>query len=88
MAPGTWAQGALQSMICRMADTSPITIGRRSSCDPAIVGPEARRLIGLERHYRCRACGREHRSWERLCACPDCGAAFVSAVIRRAAFAA
>jgi hypothetical protein len=46
---------------------------------------EARRLIGLERHYRCGSCGCERRSWTRLVACPDCGEAFARAVIRRAA---
>lgn len=71
-----------------MADSTPITIDRRSRRDPAIAAREARRVIGLERHYHCEGCGREHRSWARLSACPDCGAGFVSAVIRRAAFAA
>jgi predicted RNA-binding Zn-ribbon protein involved in translation (DUF1610 family) len=46
-----------------------------------------RRLIGLERHYRCRSCGSEPRSWARLAACPDCGHMFMTAVIRRAALA-
>jgi hypothetical protein len=46
----------------------------------------ARRLVGFERHYRCGACGGERRSWTRLSACPDCGTALPSAVIRRAAF--
>jgi rubrerythrin len=71
-----------------MAEITPIPVGVRSRCEPATEARDARRLIGLERHYRCRPCGREHRSWARLYACPDCGAAFVSAVIRRAAFAA
>ena len=44
-----------------------------------------RRIVGLERRYRCEACGSEHRSWERAAACPSCGEAFVAAVIRRAA---
>ena len=54
------------------------------------VGPvmrEARRLVGLERTYRCDACANEHRSWVPLRACPDCGDALPFAVIRRAALA-
>jgi ribosomal protein L37AE/L43A len=47
-----------------------------------------RRLIALERHYHCESCGREQRSWARVPACPDCGQAFASAVIRRAALTA
>jgi hypothetical protein len=43
-----------------------------------------RRLVGLQREYRCSA-GHEHRSWERLRACPDCGETLAVAVIRRAA---
>jgi hypothetical protein len=46
-----------------------------------------RRLVGLERHYRCESCNGEHRSWSRLRSCPECGQALKSAVIRRAAFA-
>ena len=46
-----------------------------------------RRLVGLERHYHCDACGAEQRSWTRVPACPECGQAFVTAVIRRAALA-
>lgn len=57
----------------------------RSLRDPAAVAREARRLVGFERQYHCRECGTERRSWTRLSACPDCGEAFVSAVIRRAA---
>jgi hypothetical protein len=49
--------------------------------------PGHRRLVGLERRYRCHSCGGEHRSWSRLRTCPDCGQALKSAVIRRAAFA-
>jgi hypothetical protein len=45
-----------------------------------------RRLIGLEREYRCSA-GHEHRSWSRLRACPECGERLAVAVIRRAALA-
>jgi predicted RNA-binding Zn-ribbon protein involved in translation (DUF1610 family) len=48
---------------------------------------ESRRLVGLERHYRCASCGREHRSWSRVRTCPDCGEALTSARIRRAAIA-
>jgi hypothetical protein len=44
-----------------------------------------RRVLGLERRYRCDSCGGEHRSWERTAFCPSCGEAFVAAVIRRAA---
>lgn len=71
-----------------MAEVTTIPAGVRSRCEPATEARGARRMIGLERHYHCAACGRERRSWARLPACPDCGAAFVSAVIRRAAFAA
>jgi len=46
-----------------------------------------RRVVGLEREYRCSA-GHEHRSWGRLRACPECGEALAVAVIRRAALAA
>jgi hypothetical protein len=46
---------------------------------------EMRRLVGLERHYRCAACDGEHRSWTRMRRCPDCGHALTTAVIRRAA---
>jgi hypothetical protein len=49
--------------------------------------PGPRRLVGLERHYHCE-CGRDERSWTRLTACPECGQAFVTAVIRRAALEA
>ena len=55
--------------------------------DPSAVAREARRLVGLERHYRCGSCGTERHSWTRVAACPDCGEAFVAAVIHRAAFA-
>jgi predicted amidophosphoribosyltransferase len=48
---------------------------------------ESRRLVGLERHYRCDSCGGEHRSWSRVRSCPDCGEALTSARIRRAALA-
>jgi rubrerythrin len=48
---------------------------------------DARRLVALERSYRCDGCGGEHRSWSRVRACPDCGAPFAVAVIRRAALA-
>jgi hypothetical protein len=47
----------------------------------------SRRLVGLERHYLCAACSREHRSWVRLRRCPGCGAALGAARIRRAALA-
>ncbi|HYU60767.1 MAG TPA: hypothetical protein VEK39_08400 [Solirubrobacterales bacterium] len=47
---------------------------------------DARRLVGLERSYRCDGCGAEHRSWARIRSCPDCGEPLAVAVIRRAAF--
>jgi hypothetical protein len=50
-------------------------------------GGASRRLVGLERHYCCAACSREHRSWTRLRHCPGCGAALGAARIRRAALA-
>ena len=46
-----------------------------------------RRLIALERHYHCTSCGSDERAWARVAACPNCGEAFVAAVIRRAALA-
>ena len=55
--------------------------------DTGTVAREARRLVGFERHYRCGSCERERHSWSRMSACPDCGQAFVAAVIRRAAIA-
>jgi rubrerythrin len=51
------------------------------------VAREARRLVGFERSYRCVDCGHEHRSWSRRSSCPDCGTAYVAAVIHRAALA-
>jgi hypothetical protein len=59
----------------------------RALRDPGLVAREARRMVGLERRYNCGGCGGEHRSWARLSSCPECGEAYVSAVIRRAAFA-
>ena len=59
----------------------------RALQNPATVAREARRLVGFERHYHCTSCGHDRRSWTRTAACPDCGEAYVSAVIRRAAFA-
>lgn len=49
---------------------------------------EARRLVGLERHYSCSGCGAQHRSWTRMRACPDCGERLAFAVIHRAALSA
>jgi hypothetical protein len=46
---------------------------------------EARRLVGMERHYCCPACSHEHTSWLRLRSCPDCGERLTVAVIHRAA---
>jgi transcription elongation factor Elf1 len=46
-----------------------------------------RRLIGLERQYRCGACNHEQRSWDRMRNCTACGEALAMAVIRRAALA-
>jgi predicted RNA-binding Zn-ribbon protein involved in translation (DUF1610 family) len=65
-----------------------ITPTGRALRDPAAVAREARRLVGLERHYSCTSCGAEHHSWSRMSGCPECGTAFASAVIRRAAIAA
>jgi len=48
---------------------------------------DSRRLVGLERQYRCESCSGEHRSWSRLRTCPDCGEAFHGARISRAAVA-
>ena len=44
-----------------------------------------RRLVRLQRSYRCAGCGAEHHSWGRLSSCPDCGRSLSVAVIRRAA---
>ncbi len=68
----------------RMAETTPTSTGRALH-DPMAVAREARRLIGFERHYHCDSCGGERRSWARMASCPDCGEAFVCAVIHRAA---
>jgi hypothetical protein len=70
----------------QMIDATRTHTGR-SLRDPAAVAREARRMVGLERHYHCECCGGDRRSWTRLAACPDCGEAYVAAVIRRAAFA-
>lgn len=59
----------------------------RAPHNPTMMTREARRLVGFERHYHCASCGHDTRSWSRAAACPDCGEAYVSAVIRRAAFA-
>jgi rubrerythrin len=59
----------------------------RSLRDPVAVAREARRLVGFERSYRCDGCGHERRTWTRQTACPDCGTAYVAAVIHRAAVA-
>ena len=64
-----------------------ITPTGRALRDPAAVVREARRMVGLERHYHCAGCGADHSSWARMSSCPDCGQAYASAVIRRAAFA-
>jgi hypothetical protein len=50
-------------------------------------GGASRRLVGLERNYRCTACSREHLSWARLRHCPRCGGSLGAARIRRAALA-
>jgi hypothetical protein len=47
-------------------------------------GRGVRRLVGLERAYRC-SDGHEHVSWARLRACPQCDEPLTVAVIRRAA---
>jgi DNA-directed RNA polymerase subunit RPC12/RpoP len=44
-----------------------------------------RRLVRLQRSYRCASCDAEHHSWARLSSCPDCGRSLSVAVIRRAA---
>jgi hypothetical protein len=49
-------------------------------------GREVRRLVGLEREYRC-SVGHEHLSWARLRTCPECGEQLTVAVIHRAALA-
>ena len=67
-------------------DRERSTTGRKLT-DPTTVAREARRLVSLERHYHCGGCGSERSSWTRISACPECGEAFVAAVIRRAAFA-
>jgi hypothetical protein len=59
----------------------------RSLRDPSAAAREARRLVGLERHYHCESCGHDRRSWARMSACPDCGEVFALAVIHRAAVA-
>jgi hypothetical protein len=69
----------------RMIDVAHTHTGSRR--DPP-VARKARRFVGLERHYRCGACGAERQSWARMSACPDCGEAYVAAVIRRAAITA
>ena len=64
-----------------------VTSPGRSIREVRAVAREARRLVGLERQYRCASCASEHRSWTPLRACPDCGERFAVAVIRRAALA-
>jgi DNA-directed RNA polymerase subunit RPC12/RpoP len=44
-----------------------------------------KRLVRLQRSYRCASCAAEHHSWARLSACPGCGNSLSVAVIRRAA---
>jgi DNA-directed RNA polymerase subunit RPC12/RpoP len=46
-----------------------------------------RRLVRLQRSYRCASCAAEHHSWARLSSCPDCGHSLSVAVIRRAVIA-
>ena len=70
-----------------MIDIRDASTTGRNLTDPTAVVREARRLVSLERHYHCDSCGSERSSWTRMSACPDCGEAFVAAVIRRAAFA-
>ena len=67
-----------------MTETTFTPTGRALQ-DPGAVAREARRFVGLERHYHCESCGGERRSWTRIAACPDCGEAFAVGVIRRAA---
>jgi hypothetical protein len=66
-----------------MNGTTTTSTGR-SSPEPGT--GEVRRLVGLERNYRC-SVGHEHRSWSRLRTCPDCGEPLTMAVISRAALA-
>ena len=79
-------QGTLGGEDVLMIDARGTKTGRNLT-DPTAVAREARRLVSLERHYHCDSCGSERRSWTRMSACPECGEAFVAAVIRRAAFA-
>jgi hypothetical protein len=60
----------------------------RSTGEVRSIVRETRRLVGLERQYRCGSCAGEHRSWTPLRSCPDCGERLAVAVIRRAALAA
>jgi predicted amidophosphoribosyltransferase len=46
-----------------------------------------RRMIGVQRSYRCECCGADARTWARLSLCPRCGEPLTVAVISRAAFA-
>lgn len=46
-----------------------------------------RRLVRLQRTYRCPECEAEHHSWARLSSCPGCGHSLSVAVITRAALA-
>gem|GEM_PF-5224288 len=50
--------------------------------------PSERRLVALERQYRCPSCGHSQRAWSRLRACAVCGRRLTVAVIRRAALSA
>jgi len=45
-----------------------------------------RRMIGVQRSYRCVGCGAEARTWSRLSICPRCAEPLSVAVISRAAF--
>jgi lipopolysaccharide biosynthesis regulator YciM len=84
---GTWERQGASAKISLIAQTTRTDTGR-SLADPSAVAREARRLVALERQYRCQDCGCERTSWTRIRNCPECGEAFHAAVIRRAALAA
>jgi hypothetical protein len=60
---------------------------KATTTNRSAIGSGGRRLVGLERHYRCPSCGGEQRSWRRISSCPECGELLAAARIRRAALA-
>jgi hypothetical protein len=60
---------------------------KTTTSNRSAIGSAGRRLVGLERHYRCSSCGGELRSWTRISSCPACGESLGAARIRRAALA-